>query len=58
MSPDPSLIATAAFAMTLVLAGCGDNATERAATGGLGGAVIAGPAGAVVGGTLGAATAD
>lgn len=44
--------------LLLALAACGDNATERAATGGLGGAVIAGPAGAVVGGTVGAATAD
>lgn len=41
----------------LTLSACGDNATERAATGGLGGAVIAGPVGAVVGGTVGAATA-
>jgi hypothetical protein len=41
-----------------VLAACGNNATERAATGGLGGAVIAGPAGAIVGGTVGAATAN
>ena len=40
------------------LAACGNTATERAATGGLGGAVIAGPAGAVVGGTVGAATAN
>lgn len=38
------------------LAACGNNPTERAATGGLGGAVLAGPAGAVVGGTVGAAT--
>ncbi|WP_170133914.1 hypothetical protein [Palleronia aestuarii] len=44
-------------ALTLGLAACGDNATERAATGGLGGALVAGPAGAVVGGTVGAATA-
>ena len=42
----------------IALAACGNTATERAATGGLGGAVIAGPAGAVVGGTVGAATAD
>ncbi|MFN3275557.1 MAG: hypothetical protein ACK41U_12870 [Paracoccus sp. (in: a-proteobacteria)] len=42
----------------LILAACGDNATERAATGGLGGAVVAGPAGAIVGGTVGAATAN
>ncbi len=40
----------------VVLAACGNNPTERAATGGLGGAVIAAPAGAVVGGTVGAAT--
>lgn len=44
--------------LILGLAACGDNATERAATGGLGGAVLAGPAGAVVGGTVGAATAN
>ncbi|WP_230312628.1 hypothetical protein, partial [Paracoccus lichenicola] len=43
--------------MIFALAACGNTATERAATGGLGGAVIAGPAGAVVGGTVGAATA-
>ena len=40
------------------VAACGDNATERAATGGLGGAVVAGPVGAVAGATVGAATAD
>jgi hypothetical protein len=38
----------------LTLAACGDNTRERAATGALGGALIAGPAGAVVGGTAGA----
>ncbi|MDQ7774881.1 MAG: hypothetical protein Q4615_02695 [Paracoccus aminovorans] len=53
-----SLIATAACAMVLALAACGDNATERAATGGIGGAVVAGPVGAVAGATVGAATAD
>jgi osmotically inducible lipoprotein OsmB len=42
----------------LGLSACGDTATERAATGGLGGAVVAGPAGAVVGGTVGAATTE
>jgi len=42
----------------LGLAACGNSATERAATGGLGGAVVAGPAGAVVGGTVGAATTE
>lgn len=54
----PGLIATTALAALLALAACGDNPAERAATGGLGGAVVAGPAGAVVGGTVGAATAD
>ena len=44
--------------IVFVLAACGNTATERAATGGLGGAVIAGPVGAVVGGTVGAATAN
>ncbi|PFG64041.1 hypothetical protein AXZ77_2668 [Thioclava sp. ES.031] len=38
------------------LAACGDNATERAATGGVGGLVVAGPVGAVAGATVGAAT--
>lgn len=45
-------------ALVFGLAACGDNPTERAATGGLGGAVVAGPAGAIVGGTVGAATAE
>ncbi len=48
----------AAGGLLLAIAACGSNPTERAATGGIGGAVIAGPAGAVVGGTVGAATAD
>ncbi len=52
------LTATLLGAMMLTLAACGDNATERAATGGLGGAVVAGPVGAVAGATVGAATAD
>lgn len=57
---DPMRVLTASLlgCMVFGLAACGDNATERAATGGLGGAVIAGPAGAVVGGTVGAATAN
>lgn len=50
--------ATILSGLVFALAACGDNATERAATGGLGGAVIAGPAGAIVGGTVGAATAN
>ncbi|MFI0396512.1 hypothetical protein [Paracoccus jiaweipingae] len=41
-------------AAVLALAACGDNAGERALTGGTAGAVAAGPVGAVVGGTLGA----
>ncbi|MER5171854.1 hypothetical protein [Thioclava sp. GXIMD2076] len=49
---------TPAIAVLALLAACGHNATERAATGGLGGALVAGPAGAVVGGTVGAATAN
>ncbi len=44
--------------MVFILAACGNTATERAATGGIGGAVVAGPAGAIVGGTVGAATAN
>lgn len=44
--------------MAFGLAACGNNPTERAATGGLGGAVAAGPVGAVAGATVGAATAD
>ncbi len=40
----------------LMLAACGSNVTERAATGGLGGAVVAGPVGAVAGATVGAVT--
>ena len=46
------------LALALVLGACGNTATERAATAGLGGAIVAGPAGAVVGGTVGAATAE
>ena len=42
------------FSALLALAACGDNTRERAATGALGGALIAGPVGAVVGGTAGA----
>lgn len=42
--------------LLFTVAACGNNATERAATGGLGGAVVAGPLGAVAGATVGAAT--
>lgn len=44
------------FVTLFALAACGDNTRERAATGALGGALVAGPAGAVVGGTAGAAS--
>lgn len=40
----------------LMLVGCGHTVTERAATGGLGGAIVAGPVGAVAGATVGAVT--
>ncbi len=46
------------LASLLVVAACGDTVGERAATGGLAGAVVAGPPGAIVGGTVGAVTAD
>lgn len=45
-----------AIAALLSLAACGDNMRERAATGGLAGAVVAGPVGAVAGATVGAVT--
>lgn len=44
------------FVALFALASCGDTTNERAATGALGGAAVAGPAGAVVGGTVGAFT--
>lgn len=49
MRPALCLIAPA----LLLLAACGSNDTERAATGALGGAVVAGPPGALVGGAAG-----
>ncbi len=42
--------------LVMSLAACGDTVGERAATGGIAGAVVAGPVGAVVGGTVGAVT--
>jgi osmotically inducible lipoprotein OsmB len=42
-------------AVALVLVGCGSTTEERAATGAVGGAVVAGPVGAVVGAAGGAA---
>lgn len=44
------------IALVLLVAACGDTVGERAATGALGGAVVAGPPGAIVGGTVGAIT--
>ncbi len=46
-----------ALGAVLLLSACGDSVADRAATGGVGGAVVAGPVGAIVGGTFGAATA-
>ena len=48
-----SLLAIAGAAFSL--AACGHNMEQRAATGGVGGAVVAGPVGAVVGAAGGAA---
>ena len=56
-----TLALMAAVSATLALAACGHNMEQRAATGAIGGAVVAGPVGAVVGGAAGAAvstTAD
>lgn len=39
--------------LTLAVAGCGDNATERAATGAGTGAIVGGPVGAAAGAVLG-----
>lgn len=43
----------AASAATLLLAACGHNVEQRAATGALGGAAVGGPVGAVVGAAAG-----
>ncbi len=54
-----ALMMTACGAALLFLAACGSNTTERAATGGLGGAAaglaVGGPVGGVVGAAGGAA---
>lgn len=42
-------------ALTLALSACGHNMEQRAATGAIAGAVVAGPPGAVVGAAAGAA---
>lgn len=49
----PRSLTLLAPALVLMLAACGSNDTERAATGALGGAVVAGPPGALVGGAAG-----
>jgi hypothetical protein len=53
-----SSIGALAAGATLLLAACGSNTEERAATGGLGGvvggAIVGGPVGALVGGAVGA----
>lgn len=51
------IIATSLLGALLLVSGCGNTVSERAATGGLGGAAMAGPVGAVVGGTVGAVSA-
>jgi len=57
----PTFRATAILAAVLALVACGDTVTERAATGGVGGAVVGtalgGPiVGTAAGATIGAAT--
>lgn len=47
--------AAAALTMTALLAGCGHNTEQRAASGAVAGAVVGGPVGAAVGGAAGAA---
>ncbi|MBD9525870.1 MULTISPECIES: hypothetical protein [Paracoccus] len=51
------LSAALVLGVILTVSACGENATTRAATGGVGGAVVGGPVGAVAGATVGAATA-
>lgn len=46
-------LAGSALMLMVFVAACGQNTTERAATGALGGAVVAGPIGAAVGGAVG-----
>lgn len=48
---------TVSLGLVLALAACGGSPGVRAAAGGVGGLVVAGPVGAVVGATAGAATA-
>jgi hypothetical protein len=56
--PGKTMLCGASLAAALLLAACGSNTEERAATGGLSGAaagaLVGGPVGAVVGGAVGA----
>jgi hypothetical protein len=49
-----TLTVLAAAGSALALAACGHNMEQRAASGGVAGAVVGGPVGAVVGATAGA----
>lgn len=51
-----TILAVFGLSGLMALTACGDTVGERAATGGVAGAVVAGPVGAVVGGTVGAVT--
>ncbi|MFO1014552.1 MAG: hypothetical protein U1E50_12395 [Caulobacteraceae bacterium] len=48
------LIAATVCGLTIAIAACGHTTTERAATGAVAGAVVAGPPGAVAGAAAGA----
>ncbi|MDP3403658.1 MAG: hypothetical protein Q8S03_03140 [Brevundimonas sp.] len=50
-----TLVPLAVTTLALALAGCGQTIEQRAATGAVAGAVVAGPLGAAVGGAAGAA---
>jgi len=49
-----TLLVLAAAGAALTLAACGHNTEQKAATGAVAGAVVAGPVGAAVGGATGA----
>ena len=51
----PIILNAAILAGALALAACGSTIEQRAATGAIAGAVVAGPVGAAVGGAAGAA---
>lgn len=50
-----AILALSAAAAALALGACGHNTEQRAATGAIAGAVLAGPIGAAAGGAAGAA---